>query len=66
MEPNLLLPARAHESLDDYLATGGGKALAIARERGATWVFDELEPGGRHAMDVLRREKCRLGVSPTM
>ena len=46
MEPNLLLPATPHESLGDYLATGGGKALAIARDRGAAWVFDELDRAG--------------------
>jgi hypothetical protein len=40
MEPNLLLPAGPHESLDAYLAAGGGKALAIARSRGADWVLD--------------------------
>ena len=36
MESNLLLPASPHRSLDDYLAAGGGQALAAARERGAT------------------------------
>jgi NADH-quinone oxidoreductase subunit F len=46
VEPNLLLPARVHESLGDYLATGGGQALAVAREQGAAWVLDELDRAG--------------------
>jgi NADH-quinone oxidoreductase subunit F len=46
MEPNLLLPASPHVSLDAYLAAGGGRALAKARELGPGWVFDELERAG--------------------
>ncbi len=46
MEPNLLLPARSYGSLGEYVAAGGGRALAVARERGADWVLDELERAG--------------------
>jgi NADH-quinone oxidoreductase subunit F len=46
MEPNLLLPASPYDSLDAYVATGGGRALAVARTRGAGWVFDELDRAG--------------------
>src|SRR3954466_2852241 len=46
MEPNLLLPARPFRSLDEYLASGGGRALVTARERGAEWVFDVIERAG--------------------
>jgi NADH-quinone oxidoreductase subunit F len=46
VEPNLLLPATPHESVGDYLATGGGQALAVARARGTAWVLDELDRAG--------------------
>jgi NADH-quinone oxidoreductase subunit F len=46
MEPNLLLPAEPFRSLADYLAAGGGQAVARARERGADWVLDELDRAG--------------------
>jgi NADH:ubiquinone oxidoreductase subunit F (NADH-binding) len=46
VEPNLLLPARPHESLDEYIAAGGGRAPALARSKGAGWVFDEIERAG--------------------
>jgi NADH-quinone oxidoreductase subunit F len=46
VDHNLLLPARPMRSLDDYLATGGGRALPVARERGAAWVLDQLERAG--------------------
>ena len=46
MEPHLLLPTRAHTSLDAYLAAGGGRALETARARGAEWVLDELDRAG--------------------
>lgn len=46
MEPNLLLPANPYRSLDEYLATGGGRALAAARAQGAGWVLDELDRAG--------------------
>jgi NADH-quinone oxidoreductase subunit F len=46
MEPSLLLPSRPFASLDEYLAAGGGRALAAARERGADWVLDQLERAG--------------------
>src|SRR5260221_5845964 len=46
MEPCLLLPPRAHESLDAYLADGGGHALELARAKGAEWVLDELDRSG--------------------
>ncbi|MBK5287352.1 MAG: hypothetical protein JJE46_02680 [Acidimicrobiia bacterium] len=45
-EPNLLLPPRPITSLDDYLALGGGRALALTRERGPAWVLDQLENAG--------------------
>src|SRR6476619_6218161 len=34
------------QSLDDYLAVGGGRALPAARGRGAAWVLDQLEQAG--------------------
>ena len=46
MEPNLLLPAEPFRSLADYLAAGGGRAVARAHERGADWVLDELDRAG--------------------
>jgi NADH-quinone oxidoreductase subunit F len=46
IESNLLLPARPMASLDDYLAAGGGRALPVARERGAAWVLDQLADAG--------------------
>ena len=46
MEPNLLLPTSPFRSLDEYLAAGGGRALAIAQERGADWVIEEIERAG--------------------
>jgi NADH:ubiquinone oxidoreductase subunit F (NADH-binding) len=41
-----LLPDQPFGSLDDYLAAGGGRALPLARERGADWVIDELDRSG--------------------
>src|SRR5258708_28979403 len=46
MEPNLLLPASPFGALEESLAAGGGKAVAVARERGAAWVLDELDSAG--------------------
>ena len=46
MEPNLLLPVSPYLSLDEYLAAGGGRALAAARAQGAGWVLDELDRAG--------------------
>src|SRR5690242_12122343 len=46
MESNLLLPARPYRSLDEYIASGGGRAAIVARERGAEWVFDILDRAG--------------------
>lgn len=46
MESNLLLPVRPVSSLDEYIAAGGGRALAATRERGADWVLTELERSG--------------------
>jgi NADH-quinone oxidoreductase subunit F len=43
---NLLLPERPFASLDEYRAAGGGRALAVARERGSEWVVTELERSG--------------------
>jgi NADH:ubiquinone oxidoreductase subunit F (NADH-binding) len=41
-----VLPDRPYESLDDYLAAGGGRALAEARSNGADWVLDSIERAG--------------------
>lgn len=46
IEPNLLLPSTPMTSLDEYLAAGGGRALPLARERGAAWVLAQLERAG--------------------
>jgi NADH:ubiquinone oxidoreductase subunit F (NADH-binding) len=46
MEPNLLLPASPYGSVGEYVAAGGGRALAVARDRGAGWVLDELDRAG--------------------
>jgi NADH-quinone oxidoreductase subunit F len=46
MEAHLLLPATPFRSLDAYLAGGGGSSLALVRDRGAAWVFDELDRAG--------------------
>jgi NADH-quinone oxidoreductase subunit F len=46
MEPNLLLPERPFTTLDEYLAAGGGRAVAAAREHGSGWVMAELERAG--------------------
>jgi NADH-quinone oxidoreductase subunit F len=46
MEANLLFPSRPLASLDEYLAAGGGRALAAARREGAAWVFAQLEQAG--------------------
>ncbi len=46
MEPNLLLPSTPLESLDEYLARGGGRALAAVREHGAAWALDQLDRAG--------------------
>jgi NADH-quinone oxidoreductase subunit F len=46
MEPNLLLPPRPFATLDEYLAAGGGRAVAAAREQGSEWVMAQLEHAG--------------------
>jgi NADH:ubiquinone oxidoreductase subunit F (NADH-binding) len=46
VEGNLLLPATPFASLDEYVAFGGGSAIAAARERGGDWVLEELERAG--------------------
>src|SRR6476620_205450 len=46
MDPILLLPSAPFASIDDYVGAGGGRALTVARERGAAWVLDELERSG--------------------
>lgn len=46
MEPNLLLPEQPFASVDDYVAAGGGRALAAAIEHGAEWVLDQLDRSG--------------------
>src|SRR6478752_7056584 len=46
MDPNLLLPASPYGSVGEYVAAGGGRALAVARDRGAAWVLDELDRAG--------------------
>jgi NADH-quinone oxidoreductase subunit F len=45
-ESNLLLPTHPIASLDEYVAAGGGQALAAARARGGEWVLDELDRSG--------------------
>ena len=46
VEADLLLPRTPHRSLDDYLAAGGGRALAAADELGAEGVLRELGLAG--------------------
>jgi NADH-quinone oxidoreductase subunit F len=46
MEPNLLLPSQPFATLDQYLAAGGGRAVAAAREQGSDWVMAQLERSG--------------------
>lgn len=45
-ERNLLLPSAPLESLDEYLAAGGGRALAAVRQHGAAWAVDQLDRAG--------------------
>src|SRR5690242_17464694 len=46
IEPNLLLPSTPYTSLDEYVAAGGGRALAAARTHGPAWVLDQLDRAG--------------------
>ncbi len=46
MDAHLLLPAAPHDSLEAYVAAGGGRALEHARTRGSAWVLDELDRSG--------------------
>lgn len=41
-----MLPATPFGSLDEYVAGGGGRAVAAAREHGGGWVLEELERAG--------------------
>lgn len=41
-----MLPAAPVTSLEDYLATGGGRALQLARDKGASWVLEQLGASG--------------------
>ncbi len=41
-----MLPAQPFTSVDDYVAAGGGRALAAAVEHGAEWVLDQLDRSG--------------------
>ena len=41
-----LLPDDPFRSLEEYVAAGGGQALALARERGAEWTLDQLDRAG--------------------
>jgi NADH-quinone oxidoreductase subunit F len=41
-----LLPDSPFDSLEAYVAAGGGQALALARERGAEWTLDQLDRAG--------------------
>jgi NADH-quinone oxidoreductase subunit F len=41
-----LLPDEPFDSLGAYIASGGGQAVAIARERGAEWTLDQLDRSG--------------------
>ena len=45
-QPNLLLPNEPFATLDEYLAAGGGRAVAAAREHGSEWVLVQLERAG--------------------
>jgi NADH-quinone oxidoreductase subunit F len=46
VDTNLLLPVRPFRSLDEYVAAGGGRALAEARAQGGSSVLDELDRAG--------------------
>lgn len=46
MELHLLLPETPYESVEAYVAAGGGRALAVARARGGAWVLDQLDRAG--------------------
>ena len=46
MDPNLLLPNRPLATLDEYLAAGGGRALAAARNTVASGCLAQLERAG--------------------
>jgi NADH-quinone oxidoreductase subunit F len=46
VEPHLLLPAAPFETLDDYVAAGGGEAFRLARAKGGAWVLDEIGRAG--------------------
>jgi NADH-quinone oxidoreductase subunit F len=41
-----LLPDDPFDSLEAYVADGGGQALALARERGPEWTLDQLDRAG--------------------
>jgi NADH-quinone oxidoreductase subunit F len=41
-----LLPDDPFDSLEAYVAAGGGQALALARERGPEWTLDQLDRAG--------------------
>ncbi len=41
-----LLPDQPFNSLEAYVAAGGGQALALARERGPEWTLDQLDRSG--------------------
>lgn len=41
-----MLPVEPFTSVDDYVAAGGGHALAAAVEHGAEWVLDQLDRSG--------------------
>ncbi|MGH2637041.1 MAG: NADH-ubiquinone oxidoreductase-F iron-sulfur binding region domain-containing protein [Actinomycetota bacterium] len=43
---SILLPDRPIGSLEEYVARGGGRALALARESGPEWVVDEVRRSG--------------------
>jgi len=46
VEPYLLLPQVAHETLGAYTAAGGGQAVAVAMTRGPGGVLEELDRAG--------------------
>jgi NADH:ubiquinone oxidoreductase subunit F (NADH-binding) len=43
---SILLGERPIESLDAYVSAGGGRALAVATERGPDWVVEEVRRSG--------------------
>jgi len=71
VEPNLLLPQVAHESLGAYTAAGGGEAVAAARTRGPAGVVEELDRAGLRGrggagFPAARKWRSVLGGGPAL